>query len=105
MMAGDTGKTERGYREMAYLINEECINCGACEPECPNEAISEGENFFEIDPDKCTDCVGAHPSSQCAEVCPVDACQPDPGHAETKGQLLDKWRKLHPGVDPAPGSY
>ena len=90
---------------MAYLINEECINCGACEPECPNDAISEGENFFEIDPDKCTDCVGAHASSQCVEVCPVDACQPDPDHAETKGQLLEKWRRLHPGVEPAPGTY
>ena len=88
---------------MAYLINEECINCGACEPECPNEAISEGADFYVIDPGRCTDCVGAHESSQCAEVCPVDACQPDPEHAETKEQLLGKWRGLHPGAEPAPG--
>jgi ferredoxin len=90
---------------MAYLINEECINCGACEPECPNEAISEGENFFVIDPNRCTDCVGAHESSRCVEVCPVDACQPDPEHAETKEQLLEKWRALHPGEEPASGTY
>jgi len=90
---------------MAYLINEECINCGACEPECPNEAISEGDNFFVIDPNRCTDCVGAFESSQCVEVCPVDACQPDPENAETKEQLLDKWRGLHPGEEPAPGTY
>jgi len=90
---------------MAYLINEECINCGACEPECPNEAISEGEPFFVIDPNRCTDCVGAFEKSQCVEVCPVDACQPDPEHAESKEQLLEKWRKLHPGKEPAPGTY
>ena len=90
---------------MAYLINEECINCGACEPECPNEAISEGDNFYVIDPNRCTDCVGAFESSQCVEVCPVDACQPDPENAETKEQLLDKWRGLHPGEEPVPGTY
>ena len=90
---------------MAYLINEECINCGACESECPNEAISEGESFYEIDPKRCTDCVGAYDSSQCVEVCPVDACQPDPEQKETREQLLEKWRGLHPGEEPAPGTY
>ena len=89
---------------MAYLINEECINCAACEPECPNKAISEGDNFYEIDPDRCTDCVGAYESSRCAEVCPVDACHPDPDYPETREALLKKWRTLHPGKEPASGT-
>jgi len=90
---------------MAYYITEDCINCGACEPECPNEAISEGEAIYIIDPDKCTECVGAYQSSRCAEVCPVDACLPDPNHPEGKDQLLEKWRALHPDKEPAPGTY
>jgi ferredoxin len=90
---------------MAYYINDDCISCGACEPECPNEAISEGETIYIIDPARCTECVGAHKSSQCAEVCPVDACHPDPNHLETKEQLLEKWRGLHPGKEPTPGTY
>jgi len=63
---------------MAYKITEECISCGACEGECPNKAISEGASTYQIAPDKCTECVGAHDSSKCAEVCPVEACQLDP---------------------------
>ena len=90
---------------MAYYITEDCISCGACEPECPNKAIFEGETQFTINPEQCTECVGAHPSSRCAEVCPVSACQPDPNFPETKEQLLEKWRRLHPGEEPAPGSY
>jgi ferredoxin len=90
---------------MAYSINEECINCGACEPECPNQAITPGESFFVINVDRCTDCVGSFESSRCAEVCPVDACHPDPSHPETKEQLLKKWRGLHPGEDPVPGTF
>lgn len=90
---------------MAYMITEDCISCGACEPECPNQAISEGDAIFVINPDKCTECVGAYESSRCAEVCPVDACQPDPNHSETKEQLLEKWRGLHPGEEPAEGTY
>ncbi len=90
---------------MAYRISDQCINCGACEPECPNQAISEGESFYEIDPEKCTECVGAHASSKCAEVCPVDACIPDPARKETKTVLLAKWRKLHPGKEPVAGTY
>lgn len=81
---------------MAYKISEDCISCGACESECPNEAISEGETTYVIDPDKCTECVGAHDTSQCAEICPVDACQPDPDRQETHDQLLEKYNKLHP---------
>ncbi|MFW6150209.1 MAG: YfhL family 4Fe-4S dicluster ferredoxin [Chloroflexota bacterium] len=90
---------------MAYMITEDCISCGACEPECPNQAISEGDAIFVINPDKCTECVGAYESSRCAEVCPVDACQPDPNHSETKEQLLEKWRGLHPGEEPTEGTY
>ncbi len=90
---------------MAYFINDDCISCGACEPECPNVAISEGESKYVIDPAKCTECVGAHDSSRCAAVCPVDACHADPKNVETKATLLAKWRGLHPGKEPAPGTY
>ena len=90
---------------MAYYINDECISCAACEPECPNQAIREGDTIFVIDPEKCTECVGAFQSSRCADVCPVDACHPDPDHSETREQLLEKWRGLHPGEEPAAGTY
>ena len=82
---------------MAYKITEECIMCGNCEEECPNEAISEGEDFYIVDPDKCTECVGSYESSRCSVACTVDACVPDPEHEETREQLLEKWKKLHPG--------
>ena len=86
---------------MAYKIAEECISCGACEPECPNVAISEGEAIYVIEPSKCTECIGSYKSSKCAEVCPVDTCIPDPEHEENRAQLLEKWRGLHPGETPA----
>ena len=86
---------------MSYKITEDCISCGACEPECKNEAISEGDTIYVINPDKCTECVGNHESPKCAEVCPVDACVPAPEHEESKEQLLEKWRALHPGETPA----
>lgn len=79
---------------MALLINEECINCGACEPECPNEAITEGDEIYVIEPDKCTECVGHFEESQCVAVCPVDSCVPDPDHKETKEELMAKFNKL-----------
>ena len=85
---------------MAYIITEDCISCGACEPECVNSAISEGETIYVIDPDKCTECVGNFESPKCAEVCPVDSCVPDPDHKETQEQLLEKWQRLHPGETP-----
>ena len=59
---------------MAYTVNDECISCGACEPECPNNAISEGEEKYVIDASKCTECVGHFDEPQCVSVCPVDAC-------------------------------
>jgi ferredoxin len=79
---------------MAYKITEECINCGACEPECPNEAISAGDDIYVIEPEKCTECVGHHDASQCAAVCPVDCCVPDPDHKETREELMAKFHKL-----------
>ena len=114
---------------MAIMITDECINCGACEPECPNNAIYEGgvewavadgtgvkgsvvlidgrsvdaadkvgpisEEFYYIVPDKCTECVGFHEEPQCAAVCPVDCCGPDPDHVESKESLLEKKANLH----------
>lgn len=86
---------------MAFKITEECIACGACEPECPNAAISEGEEIYVIDPARCTECAGFFGTQQCAEVCPVDAAVPDPEQKETRDQLLAKFRGLHPGKEPA----
>jgi len=65
---------------MAYMITEECIACGACEAECPTESISEGEEIYVINWETCVECVGHYDEPQCAAVCPVDACVPDPDH-------------------------
>ena len=86
---------------MSYKITDDCISCGACEAECQNEAISEGETIFVIDPDKCTECVGNFDTPKCVEICPVESCVLDPDHVETREQLLEKWQKLHPGETPA----
>lgn len=114
---------------MAIKITEECINCGACEPECPNNAIYEGgiewtmadgttlkgdyilmdgstidarkknnpvsDEYYYIVSDKCTECTGFHEEPQCAAVCPVDCCVPDPDVVETEDELLTKKEKLH----------
>jgi len=114
---------------MAIIITDECINCGACEPECPNNAIYEGgiewaikdgtnikgiyslengstvdasdkqkpvmDDYYYIVPDKCTECVGFHEEPQCAAVCPVDCCVPDPDRVESKEILLARKSKLH----------
>ena len=113
---------------MAIMITDECINCGACEPECPNTAIYEGgvewtwgggtalkevkqedgtvidaaseqqpvsDEFFYIVPNKCTECVGFHDEPQCAAVCPVDCCVPNPDIVETEEELLAKKASLH----------
>ncbi|MGA2362202.1 MAG: YfhL family 4Fe-4S dicluster ferredoxin [Candidatus Aminicenantales bacterium] len=79
---------------MAYKITEECINCGACEPECPNQAISAGDERYVINPERCTECVGHFDESQCAAVCPTDACVPDPDHKENREELQAKNLKL-----------
>lgn len=114
---------------MAIIITDECINCGACEPECPNNAIYEGgvewkvsdgtgvkglftledgkkvdvdddnapveEEYYYIVPDKCTECKGFHEEPQCAAVCPVDCCVPDPDREETEEVLLARKDLLH----------
>jgi ferredoxin len=114
---------------MAIIITEECINCGACEPECPNNAIYEGgvdwsvsdgtnvsgkyeledgrsvdvderqdpidDEIYYIVPEKCTECVGFHEEPQCAAVCPVDCCVPDPDREESEEILLERKDKLH----------
>ena len=113
---------------MALKITEECINCNACEPECPNNAIYENaaswsfakgtsltsiemedgtmldarqlnapisEKIFYIVPDKCTECKGFHEEPQCAAVCPVDCCVPDPEYQESEETLLTKKAWLH----------
>lgn len=114
---------------MAIIITDECINCGACEPECPNHAIYEGgvdwsysdgtgvrthftdssgqlhqaderktpisDDIYYIVPDKCTECVGFHEEPQCAAVCPVDCCVPDPDRRESQETLLLRKTHLH----------
>ncbi|MEM9992193.1 MAG: 4Fe-4S binding protein [Bacteroidota bacterium] len=115
---------------MAIMITDDCINCGACEPECPNMAIYEGgvawkmeegtslksgdyalssgetigvnaeqqpvsEEFYFIVADKCTECKGFHDEPQCAVVCPVDCCVPDPEKVEAEAVLLERQAKLH----------
>lgn len=79
---------------MALLITDECINCDVCEPECPNDAISPGDEIYEIDPDLCTECVGHFETSQCVEVCPVDCIPFDLEHKETQEELMEKYKKL-----------
>ena len=80
---------------MATMITADCINCGACEPECPNQAIREGDTVYVINPNLCTECVGFHDEPQCAAVCPVDCCVDDPGHRESEEDLLAKKAFLH----------
>ena len=79
---------------MALMITDECINCDVCEPECPNQAIFLGIEIYEIDPSRCTECVGHFDEPQCVQVCPV-ACIPlNPEHVESQESLLQKYRSL-----------
>ncbi|MGH7797971.1 MAG: YfhL family 4Fe-4S dicluster ferredoxin [Candidatus Binatia bacterium] len=84
---------------MATMITSDCINCGACEPECPNNAISQGDPVYVIDPLLCTECVGFHDYEACAAVCPVDVCVTDPNNIETEEALIARARSLHPQTD------
>lgn len=79
---------------MALKITDACINCDVCEPECPNHAIYQGAEIYEIDPDLCTECVGHFDEPQCQQVCPVDCIPLDPEHRETREQLLEKYRRI-----------
>src|SRR5215469_18140021 len=108
---------------MATIITSECINCGACEPECPNTAIYAGgvpwelngatspaiaQEIYYIVPSKCTECVGFHDHEACAAVCPVDCCVPDPNNVESEAVLLKRCRELHPDEtfpDDAPSRF
>ena len=83
---------------MATMITSECINCGACEPECPNNAISQADEIYVIDPLLCTECVGFHDYEACAAVCPVDCCVTDPNNIETEEALIGRARALHQDV-------
>lgn len=80
---------------MAMKILGECINCAACEPECPNEAISRGEDLFLVDPGRCTECVGAFDSPRCVEVCPVDCIATDPARPETRDEVEARYARIH----------
>lgn len=79
---------------MALMITDDCINCDVCEPACPNGAISMGELIYQIDPDKCTECVGHFDEPQCQPLCPVACIPVDPQHQETPSQLQAKFIRL-----------
>ncbi|MGI9130073.1 MAG: YfhL family 4Fe-4S dicluster ferredoxin [Candidatus Methylopumilus sp.] len=79
---------------MALMITDECINCDVCEPECPNNAIYQGLNIYEINPELCTECVGHFDVPQCQEVCPVDCIPINPQFIESKEALLLKYHQL-----------
>lgn len=82
---------------MALIITNECINCDVCEPACPNDAIYQGDEIYEIDPDKCTECVGHFDTPQCQQVCPVECIPIDVNHKETPEQLMQKFFALSEG--------
>ena len=85
---------------MALHITDQCINCDVCEPECPNGAIFMGVEIYEIDPYKCTECVGHFDKPQCQIVCPVECIPLNPAWLETKEQLMEKYQKLTGKTDP-----
>lgn len=85
---------------MAVKIIDTCISCGACEPECPNEAISAGDTIYVIDPNLCTECYGFYGESQCISVCPVESIIPDEENPDDNDSLLAKFHKIHPGAEP-----
>jgi ferredoxin len=76
---------------VALIITDECINCDVCEPECPNNAIYMGQEIYEIDPNKCTECVGHFDAPQCQQVCPVECIPVNPEWVESAEQLQAKY--------------
>ena len=82
---------------MSLFITDECINCDVCEPECPNDAIYQGDEIYEINPSLCTQCVGHYDDPQCQQVCPVDCILIDEVNPETEEQLQEKYEKLQAG--------
>lgn len=85
---------------MALKITAECINCDVCEPVCPNQAISQGVEIYEIDHARCTECIGHFTEPQCVEVCPVKCIPLDELHVETQEQLMSKYRQLTGSASP-----
>ena len=79
---------------MALRITDECINCDVCEPECPNDAIYQGQEIYQIEPSLCTECVGHFDTSQCVVVCPVACIEVDPDHQENQQVLREKYHRL-----------
>ena len=79
---------------MSLIITDECINCDVCEPVCPNEAISQGVEIYEINPDLCTECVGHYDKPQCQQVCPIDCIPLNPDHRETQEALMEKYIRI-----------
>ncbi len=79
---------------MALMITDQCINCDMCVAECPNQAIFEGEKVYEIDVERCTECVGFYERQTCVDVCPIDCIVQDPTHVESKEQLLNRFHYL-----------
>lgn len=79
---------------MALMITDECINCDVCEPECPNDAISQGQDIYVIDPHLCTECVGHYDKPQCQQVCPINCIPFNPEYKESKAQLQLKYAAL-----------
>lgn len=84
---------------MVVKITDECIACGACEPECPNRAISESPTAYVVNPELCTECVGSFPTQQCIQICPVAAVVFEENR-EPREVLLERWRKIHPDEEP-----
>ncbi|MCU0927571.1 MAG: YfhL family 4Fe-4S dicluster ferredoxin [Hydrogenophaga sp.] len=89
---------------MALMITAECINCDVCEPECPNQAISMGEDFYQIDPNRCTECVGHFDEPQCVQVCPVECIPVDPAHTENHETLWQRYQRLQAAGQSLAGS-
>ncbi len=87
---------------MALRITERCINCDLCESECPNGAIALGEEFYVIDPERCTECVGHFAAPRCRTVCPVDCIVPDPECTESRDELYAKYLRLSQAPSPSP---
>ncbi len=86
---------------MALTITDECINCDVCEPECPNQAISMGEEHYVIDPGRCTECVGHFDEPQCVQVCPVSCIPIHPDFVEDRETLWQKVRRLQAAKEAA----
>ena len=85
---------------MAVKIIDTCISCGACEPECPNEAITAGDDTYVVDAEKCTECYGVYGESQCISVCPTESIISDEENVDTVESLMAKFESLHPGREP-----